>query len=269
MDLRDQRILITGAGGGIGRALAAELARCGARLALLDRSPDALAGAMQALDTQPAPPLGIACDITLAEQRDSALRTIERDWGGLDVLVNLAGVLDFQPAHVQDPGMITRTLQVNLEAPLLLVRAVLPGMMERGHGRIVNVGSMFGSIGFPCFAAYSATKFALRGYSQALRRELAGTGVGVTYVSPRAVRTPLNPPAVHAMAARGMLHMDEPERVARTIARAMQRERNEAYVGFPEGLIARLNALLPGLVDRGLARQVPDLLAIAGGERHG
>jgi hypothetical protein len=82
----------------------------------------------------------------------------------------------------------------------------------------------------------------------------------VTYVSPR---------AVHAMAARGMLHMDEPDRVARTIVRAMQRERNEAYVGFPEGLIARLNALLPGLVDRRLSRQVPDLLAIAGGERHG
>jgi len=146
-----------------------------------------------------------------------------------------------------------------------LVRALLPGMLARGHGRIVNVGSMFGSIGFPLFAAYSASKFALRGFSQALRRELAGSGVGVTYVSPRAVKTALNPPVVHEMAARGMMHMDEPLPVARAIVRAIERERSEAYLGFPESLFARVNGCAPILVDRALSKQVPVLTGYATG----
>ena len=169
-------------------------------------------------------------------------------------------MLDFGRFQDRDPAMLHRMFEVNVEAPMQLARAVLPGMLERGHGRIVNVGSMFGSIGFPFFAAYSATKFALRGYSQALRRELAGTGVGVTYVSPRAVNTPLNPPVVHEMAAKGMMHMDEPELVTDAIIRAIEKESNEVYVGFPESVFARINAVLPGLVDKALAKQTPELL---------
>jgi short-subunit dehydrogenase len=96
-----------------------------------------------------------------------------------------------------------------------------------------------------------------------LRRELAGTGVGVTYVSPRAVRTPLDPPVVHEMAARGMMNMDEPLPVARAIVRAIERDRSEAYLGFPEILFARINGILPGLVDRALNKQVPALVDYA------
>ena len=202
-------------------------------------------------------------DVTRPEDREAALALTEREWGGLDVLINLAGVLGFGPYQEEDPGLVARLLKVNLEAPMQLTRAILPGMIERGQGRIVNVGSMFGSIGFPLFAAYSASKFALRGFSQALRRELAGTGVGVTYVSPRAVRTPLNPPVVHAMAEHGLMRMDAPEPVALAIVRAIERDRKEAYLGFPEGIFARVNGILPGLVDRALARQVPTLMAYA------
>lgn len=144
-----------------------------------------------------------------------------------------------------------------------LARAVLPQMIAQGGGRIVNVGSMFGSIGFPGFAVYSASKFALRGFSQAMRRELAGTGVGVTYISPRAVKTPLNPEVVNLMAERGMMRMDDAQWVAAEIVRAIEKERNEAYFGFPEKLFARINAVLPGVVDQGIAKQVPEILAYA------
>ncbi len=198
-----------------------------------------------------------------------AMETLRRRWGGADILINLAGVMDFRRFDEQEPEAIARIVDVNLRAPLLLTRALLPGMIDRGHGRIVNVGSMFGSIGFPCFAAYSATKFALRGYSQALRRELAGTGVGVTYVSPRAVKTAFNPPVVHEMASRGIMRMDEPARVAQAIVRAIEKGRKEVYVGFPESLFARINALLPGLVDRGLAKQTPVLVQLRGGQGGG
>lgn len=263
MKLQSQRILITGAGGGIGCALAKELAGRGARLCALEYSPEAAKPLLEVLEPLGVSPLLAFGDITRAETRDAALALVEQEWGGLDLLINLAGVLDFVCYQDEDPGMISRLLQVNLEAPMQLTRSVLPGMIARGHGRIVNVGSMFGSIGFPLFAAYCASKFALRGFSQALRRELAGTGVGVTYVSPRAVKTPLNPPVVHAMAEHGLMHMDPPAPVALAIVRAIERDRKEAYLGLPEGFFARINGVLPGLVDQALARQVPTLMAYA------
>ena len=265
MKLESQRILITGAGGGIGRALSRELTLKGARLCILERSQEAADRLRSELGPLGAGPLMAIGDVTQPEARDSAVGVVEREWGGVDVLINLAGVLDFTRYQEEDPGLLSRLLKINLEAPLQLARAVLTGMIERGHGRIVNVGSMFGSIGFPFFAAYCASKFGLRGFSQALRRELAGTGVGVTYVSPRAVRTPLNPPVVHAMAERGLMHMDLPGPVAQGIVRAIERDRKEAYLGFPEGIFARLNGILPGLVDRALIRQVPALTAYARG----
>jgi short-subunit dehydrogenase len=263
MDLQDQRVLITGAGGGIGRALVRELAARGARLCALEHSPAAAEALIAELEPLGINPLLSYGDLTQAETRQAALAQVERAWGGVDLLINLAGVLDFVRYPEQDPGAISRLIKVNIEVPMLLARAVLPGMLERGHGRIVNVGSMFGSIGFPLFAAYSASKFALRGFSQALRRELEGTGVGVTYVSPRAVKTPLNPPVVHAMAERGLMHMDAPGPVALAIVRAIEHDRKEAYLGLPEGIFARVNGVLPGLVDRALAKQLPTLMIYA------
>ena len=189
------------------------------------------------------------------------------EWGGIDILINLAGVMDFVRFDEQDPGMIQRLIQVNVEAPLQMSRCVLPQMVERRHGRIVNIGSMFGSIGFPCFSAYSASKFALRGFSQALRRELIGSGVGVTYVSPRAVRTPFNPPAVHRMAGLGMMHMDDPQWVVEKIVHAIEKEKDEAYLGFPESLFARVNAVLPGVVGRAIIKQVPALISFSQSEQ--
>ncbi len=268
MNLDNQRILITGGSGGIGRHLTQELADRGARLCLLERNHEYAQLPEQVRAAPQGKPLILKCDLARAEQRAAALGAVQRVWGGVDVLINLAGVLDFRPYQESDPAMLHTLLQVNVEAPMQLARAVLPGMLARGHGRIVNVGSMFGSIGFPFFAAYSASKFALRGFSQALRRELAGSGVGVTYVSPRAVKTPLNPPVVHEMAVQGMMNMDEPGPVAEAIVRAIEQNRREVYLGFPESLFARLNGILPGLLDRALGKQVHILLPYASTRRN-
>ncbi len=261
MKLQSQRILITGAGGGIGRELCIELARHDSRLCLVDRNQETGERLRTALTDSPDNVISIQADITRSEDRERAINKMTQIWGGIDLLINLAGVMDFARFDEEDPGIIQRILQVNVEAPMQLTRSVLPQMMERGHGRIVNVGSMFGSIGFPCFAAYSASKFAMRGFSQALRREITGTGVGVTYVAPRAVKTPFNPPVVHRMAELGMMHMDDPRRVAQKIVRAIEREKDEAYLGFPESLFARINAVLPGIVNRGITKQVPALIS--------
>lgn len=260
MNLHSKRILVTGAAGGIGRELCRLLAERQARLYLVDRDQQAVAQAAQDL---PVDAIASGADITHAGERDAVVEQMRKAFGGIDVLINLAGILDFKRFQDSDAATIQRITQVNVEAPMQLARAVLPGMLAQGGGRIVNIGSMFGSIGFPCFAVYSASKFALRGFSQALRRELAGSGVGVTYVSPRAVKTPLNPEVVHLMAERGMMRMDDARWVAGQIVRAIEKDRQEAYLGFPEKLFARINAVLPGIVDRGIASQVPEILAFA------
>jgi len=260
MQLQAKRILVTGAAGGIGRRLCAQLAGRAASLGLLDRGPTAISTLVQDARDLHADCIVIEADITSAEDRRRAVQQMNKAFGGVDILINLAGILDFRPFEEADPGMIAKILQVNVEAPMLLIREVLPQMTAQGSGRIVNIGSMFGSIAFPCFAAYSASKFALRGLSQALRRELSGTGVGVTYVSPRAVKTPFNPAILHHMAERGMMHMDDPIWVAGRILKAIEQQRDEAYLGFPESLFARINGLLPRLVDRFINKQVPDLI---------
>ncbi|HEX6828520.1 MAG TPA: SDR family NAD(P)-dependent oxidoreductase, partial [Burkholderiales bacterium] len=131
----------------------------------------------------------------------------------------------------------------------------LPGMIARGRGRIVNIGSTFGAIAFAHFAAYSATKFALRGFSEALRRELEGTGVGVTYVSPRATRTAANPEAVYRLTEQAGNAVDTPEIIAPLVADAIEQGRCELQIGAPESLFTRINALFPRLVDAALRKQ--------------
>lgn len=261
MNFKDQRVMITGAAGGIGTELVALLAARGARLCLLNRGAASVASLQERARRLGTETLVLQADVTVAAERQQALSRMRSAFGGIDVLINLAGMVDFHLLAETDPAIMPRLLAVNLEAPMQMAREVVPEMIERGRGRIVNMGSMFGSIGFPGFSLYSASKFALRGFSQALRRELSGSGVGVTYVSPRAVRTPFNPEVVHRMAERGMMHMDEPARVAVRTLHAIERDRDEAYLGFPESLFARLNGLFPRLIDRALRKDLPSLIA--------
>ena len=171
----------------------------------------------------------------------------------IDMLVNLAGIQYFGPFHEQSPENLWAGYVINLIAPVMLSRAVLPSMRERGNGRIVNIGSVFGAIPFAHFVSYSSAKAGLKGFSQALRRELVGTDVGVTYIAPRAVRTALNSERVMTLAELTRMNMDPPELVAGRIATAMIRGERDVVIGFPESLFVRINALAPSVVDRALA----------------
>ncbi|MEW6646227.1 MAG: SDR family oxidoreductase [Pseudomonadota bacterium] len=255
MNLEGCRILLTGASGGLGAAIAESLAARGARLALAGRRRDALDTVARRLRSMPAQAHVVEGDITDAAQRREMVESARAQLGGIDVLINNAGALEFTLFAEQDPATIERIVQTNLLGPMLLTREVLPHLLAQGEGRVVNIGSTFGTIGFACFTSYSASKFGLRGFSEALRRELDGSGVGVTYVAPRAARTAINNGTVMAMAREVKMNMDPPEVVAQAVVRALQQDRDEAYVGFPESFFARLNALLPRLVDRALRGQ--------------
>jgi len=251
MKLDNARILLTGAAGGIGRCTALELAARGARLVLLDRNPEALAAMIAASPALADHAVPLAADLGQLADIPRHVAHATELLGGLDALVNNAGVLDFSPLEQESAADIEATYRINIVAPVLLVRQSLAPFRAQGHGHIVNVGSIFGSIGFPWFATYSSSKFALRGFSEAMRRELAGTGIAVTYVAPRATATPLAGIFGRMAVATGM-PLDKPEYVARRIVGALESNAKDRYLGRAEPFFVRLNGLLPRLVDRAL-----------------
>lgn len=255
MKLDGARIILTGANGGIGSAVARALAARGARLALVGIDAAGLALLAEELAAEGITAVPLVFDLSADHGQEELVENAAKALGGVDMLINNAGVLNFGAFAAEGPEAISRLVKVNIQGPLLLTRAVLPRMLARGRGQIVNVGSIFGSIGFAWFSSYSASKFAARGFSEALRRELEGTGVSVTYVAPRATRTPINNSAMMQMAEAVGMKFDEAEVVAAKIVRAVEKGAKDRYLGFPESLFVRINGLLPRLVDNATRKQ--------------
>ncbi len=247
-----QRVLITGASGGIGQALVDELAAAGTQLMITGRRAEALAATAA---RHPDRITAVPADLTRAEERQRLVSAARQ--AGCTMLINAAGMNRVELFTEGSDAEIERLVALNLTATLQLTRALLPQLMVARQGWVITLGSTFGTLGYPGQVGYCATKFALRGFSQALRRELADTRVRVLHVSPRATRTAMNAPEVEAMNAALGNAMDSPARVAQAVRSAVERGRQEAQLGRPERLFVRLNALLPGVVDRALARQLP------------
>lgn len=252
MPLSNARVLITGATGSLGSALARQLTTAGAAVLLAGRD----AGRLSALQAE----LGegaahIGADLT-ETAGIAAIVAAARDFR-VNVLINNAGIGGFGLLEQQDWPTLEGILATNLQAPLHLVHALLPTLKAAPQALIVNIGSTFGSLPFPGFAAYSAAKAGLRAFSQALRRELADSTVGVIHLSPRAIDTPLNSAAVNRLNQALNSRTDSPEAVAAQIVEAIRRGRGDRHFGFPERLFAWLNGVAPSLIDRALAGQLP------------
>lgn len=245
--------LVTGAGSGIGRALAVELSRRGAGVILVGRRADALERTRNEMDPDRGTWI-VAADITDKGDRDRIAEGVRRI-GRLDLLVNNAGIVAVSPVAGTDDAAFERMMATNVLAPFALIRDLLPALRQSAAPRIVNVGSMFGDIAFPHFAAYSATKFALRGLSDALRRELKADDIGVTYAAPRAVRTEAMPAFAHLVEPLGMT-LDDPAAVARRIVVAAAAGRRSVYPAGVERLFVLIARLFPALVDRSVAGQM-------------
>jgi len=241
MRVTGARVLLTGATGGLGEAIARELAARGASLVLTGRRTSVLEplAALLAAEVVPA---------DLAERRD--VDRLVAAVGEVDVLVANAAlpasgaVLDFEPDDID------RALEVNLRAPIALARALAPGMVERGRGHIALVGSLSGLTASPGSAVYSATKFGLRGFAHGFRQDLHGTGVGVSVVLPGFIRDAgmfadsgaRLPPGVRTRT---------PRDVAIGVLRAIERDRAEVVVAPPELHVGSLlGGVAPGLSAR-------------------
>jgi NADP-dependent 3-hydroxy acid dehydrogenase YdfG len=231
--------LVTGASSGIGAATARELAGCGATVVLAARRIGMLEA--QARSIRDAGGEAIAVPADVADPSDVALlaeRAVAA-FGRVDILVNNAGAFWSRSLASSRPDQIIGLAEVNLLGAMLLTRALLPGMLERRHGAIISVGSLSGRVAME--PLYSATKYGLRGFSLALRRQLAGTGVSVCLVSPGKIDT--------AMTQGATEQLPPPELVARVIADLVARPRRELVIPRRHYAIAWLEQLGPGMAD--------------------
>lgn len=254
MNLQGKTVLITGASGGIGEKICQQLATAGAKIIALGREEDRLQALMGKL---PGEHSYLAVDLLSEEGIQKTIELVNQQ-GGLDVLINNAGITQFGMLQQQPVTALSAQLNINLLVPMLLTQALLPFLKRSESAAIVNMGSTFGSIGYSGFSAYCASKFGLRGFSEALRRELADTSVRVIYLAPRATRTPINDEQVVSMNKELGNRVDEPEVVAKHLMQVLENDRILLrYIGWPEKLFVVINSVLPKIVDRALLKQLP------------
>jgi NAD(P)-dependent dehydrogenase (short-subunit alcohol dehydrogenase family) len=259
--LRGRVAAITGAGSGIGRALALRLARDGARLALLDRDAAALAETAGLVGGDPAARLLLPCDVTDWEACRAAFARVDEAFGGVDVLVNNAGISHVSPFEDTEPQVIRRVVEVNLLGAVHCTKAALPGLIAR-RGAIVAVSSVAGFAPLAWRTGYAASKHALHGFFDSLRAELAPRGVAVSIVCPSFARTRI---AENALGGDGgpirrprgeTGRLLEPEAVADAIRDAVLHRRRLVRVGGVAHAAWWLTRLAPALYERIMARRM-------------
>jgi len=262
MELNDKKIILTGAYGSIASEVAHLLLSLGAKVALVGRNEQSLdtleKSLVSSVKGSESRMIAIVADVAMEADRHKIIDKTLSNFGQVDVLINLAGLMSFDEFSKEDPKLTEELFQVNVLAPMQLTKMIIPHMIEKNSGQIINVGSIFGSIAFAWFSTYSATKFALRGFSEGLRRELDGTGVDVSYIAPRAVKTPFNSDAITQMLSHFNTKIDDSSRVAEDIISVIQGNIKEKYLGFPEKIFVRINSLFPRLVDKALKKQNQD-----------
>ena len=236
MRLDGRRVALTGGTGGIGRSLARRLVAAGSDVLVLGRT--------EPLDL---PVRFLHADFSSDAEIDAAAAALQAD--APDVLINLAGVQYVGPFEIQSTASVYRAYRINLVAPARLSQAVLPLMRTRGTGQIVNVGSVLGSINYPYFVTYSSSKAGLRGFSEGLRRELRGTGIHVTHIAPRAIKTGMTRGLVERFARATQMALDDPDRVIGAMLDAILNDKKDVVIGWPESLFVKVNGLAPRLID--------------------
>jgi len=234
-DLRGATAIVTGASRGIGVYIARALAAEGVNLALAARSLDDLENVRREMEGLGVRAIAIQCDVAEAADREELIRQAEAEFGAIDILINNAGierVARFDQALESD---IVDTLTINLEAPMLLTRAIVPGMLARGRGHVVNIASGAGKVGVPYGSSYCASKHGLVGFTNALRAEYRGRPVGFSVVCPGFVTDAgmYDRWEQNGIRAPKIAGTSKPEKVASVTVQCIKRNRAEVIVNTP------------------------------------
>lgn len=248
-----QVVVIVGASSGIGRATAHAFAARGASLMLAARRGDVLDQVVRECGDLGARAVGVQTDVTDPEQVEALAEAAKRAFGGFDVWINAAGVMSFGRVEETPSDVLARIVQVNLTGHLYGAQAALQHFRARGRGVLINTGSVLGVVGQPFSAAYVATKFAIRGLSEALRQEVQGQGdIHVCTVSPAAIDTPIYQRAANYMGRELLpIRLLYPARVAaRACVRLADRPQRELLAGGGFGHLTVLGKMLaPSLAE--------------------
>lgn len=250
----NKTILLTGANGGIGSEIAKLLSKAGATLVLVGRDEMALQQLNQQLGGQHHT---VQADISIAADRQSMVTFCQHLKQGIDIVINNAGIGQFSLFEDMDEEQIASIININLSSTILLTQALLPLLLTRPRAQIINIGSILGSIGFPGSSVYCASKFGIRGFTEALRRELMDTQIAIRYFAPRATNTRINTDQLVAMNNELGTKMDSAEQVAIELLAFLKVDKPSQYLGWPEKLFVRINSILPVLVDKSLAKKLP------------
>lgn len=263
MDLNNRTILLTGAGSGIGRALALELAQYAPRLALVGRRREPLEEVADLVREKGGQAVVIPADLTADGAPAAVVATTQERLGGIDMLINNAGNVRAGRLEAIEESEILAQIALNLTAPILLTRAAVPALRASGEGLVVNVSSGFGLLGMAFYATYGATKAGIAHFGEALRRELYGEGVHVLNVFPSATDTPMMDSS-QAQAEHGFDY-ETPEDVARaTVAGIITGEINVVR-GESTAQTVELNRQDPVAVDQMLAKGKDELEKVVAG----
>ncbi len=235
----DKVVIVTGASSGIGAATAREFAHQGARVVLAARRADELEAQVSRITKAGGRAIAVPTDVTDAAQVMRLVEGAREAFGRVDVLVNNAGANWGKPLAETSADEIARLLQVNLLGMMLLTCAVLPEMQQRHQGVVISVGSVASHVAIE--PLYSATKFGVRGFSLALHRQLTGSGISVSLVTPGNIRT--------QMTSGLQERMPEPELIASTIVNLVIHPRREVIVPLKYHGIVWLDKLFPGVAD--------------------
>ncbi len=248
MKLDNKVAVVTGGSSGIGKAAAVMLAKRGVRVALVARREDVLEEAVVEV-SEFGSGVGYACDVSDEAQVCEMAQHVAGDLGAVDILINNAGFAIYGSVESLSASEIRAQMETNYFGAVHCTKAFLDQMLARRSGKIVNVASVAASFGLPGMAAYCASKFAMLGFSEALRGELHGTGVGVTVVSPIAVRTPFFEHESFANIPRYSPMSLSAEKVARAIVGAIGSSRGEVTVPGVARVAVWTRHTLPHLVD--------------------
>jgi len=257
-----KRMIITGASSGLGRALAELAAQRGARLLLASRSEQKLRQVADSINAAGGHALALPIDLTSERDRRRLIDAAAEQLGGLDILVNNAGTGAFVHVLDMEPELLRHIMELNFFATAELCRLAIPLLSEGEQPLIVNVSSRSGRRGIPGWAAYSASKFAVCGFSEALRAELARFDIHVLLVVPGLINTGFN---TRLLANRGRIELPQgglsPQKAAKKLLRAIERNKSELRMELGARLLLAVNWLAPRLVDWIMARIIRRLYA--------